>query len=84
MIATAEKVKLTKVDSFLKWAGGKSYLISEIVNLLPKAGTLIEPFAGSMVISLNATDKYKNFIVADSNADLMGACHFCAPSRPLR
>jgi DNA adenine methylase len=61
----------TKNNAILKWAGGKSALLDEIFTLLPKGETLLEPFAGSMVVSLNAVDKYENVIVADANADLI-------------
>jgi DNA adenine methylase len=71
VIGIIKEAKSTKIDSFLKWAGSKSALLEEIFNLLPKSDTLIEPFCGSMVVSLNATDKYKNIIVADSNSDLI-------------
>lgn len=35
-------------------AGGKIDLLPEMLGLLPKGNTLIEPFAGSMAVSLNA------------------------------
>jgi DNA adenine methylase len=55
--------------SFLKWAGGKSKLLPHILPEIEQDGILIEPFAGSAVVSLNATNKKK--VVADYNLDLI-------------
>jgi DNA adenine methylase len=57
------------VTPFLKWAGGKTALLPEVLGLLPKGDTLIEPFAGSMAVSLNAD--FANYIVSDTNVDLI-------------
>lgn len=54
----------------LKWAGAKTRLVTRILSLLPKGTTrLIEPFAGSAVVSLNA--QVPKFILADINKDLI-------------
>lgn len=62
--------KTTKIKSFLKWAGGKSSLLDEIISKIPQDTTrFIEPFAGSMVVSLNVN--CPNIIINDTNIDLI-------------
>lgn len=58
-----------RVRPFLKWAGGKYRVLDEILPRLPAGQRLIEPFAGSAAVSLNAT--FPSALVADSNADLI-------------
>lgn len=63
---------------FLKWAGGKTQLIGDIENALPKKFiankfTYIEPFVGSGAILfwiLNNFPKVKKAVINDINADL--------------
>lgn len=55
--------------SFLKWAGNKYSSLDNILAVLPKASRLIEPFAGSGVIFLNAD--YPQFIIGEENTDLI-------------
>jgi len=55
--------------SFLKWAGNKYQILDRIKEVLPKGNRLIEPFAGSGVVSLN-TD-YDKCLLADNNVDLI-------------
>lgn len=55
--------------SFLKWAGGKFQLLPRILPLLPTNRRLIEPFAGSGVVWLNAGNR--ECLVADANPDLI-------------
>jgi DNA adenine methylase len=59
----------SRVRPFLKWAGGKFRVLDEILPRLPGGSRLIEPFAGSAAVSLNAG--YSSGIVADSNRDLI-------------
>ena len=54
---------------FLKWAGGKSRVLSRIQQVLPKGKRLIEPFVGSGSVFLN-TD-YESYLAADINPDLI-------------
>lgn len=54
---------------FLKWAGGKYKIINHILNALPKGEQLIEPFAGSGAVFLNAD--FDEYLIADTNADLI-------------
>jgi DNA adenine methylase len=64
---------------FLKWAGGKTQLISEIEKSLPyeianKKFTYIEPFVGSGAVlfwMLNNFPKLKKAIINDINSDLI-------------
>lgn len=63
---------------FLKWAGGKTQLIGDIENVLPKKFvskkfTFIEPFVGSGAIlfwMLNNFPKIEKAVINDINADL--------------
>ncbi len=55
---------------FLKWAGGKYKIIDHILKSLPKGDLLVEPFAGSGAVFLNAN--YDHYLIADVNADLIG------------
>lgn len=53
------------MKSVIKWAGGKSQLIPEIINRLPNKfldsiTTYIEPFIGSATVLLNIIDKFPN------------------------
>ena len=53
----------------LKWAGGKYGLLDDILSALPAGERLIEPFAGSAVVSLNVDTP--RVWVNDRNADLI-------------
>lgn len=54
---------------FLKWAGSKYRIIDRVLKNLPKGKRLIEPFAGSGAVFLNA--QFDSYLVADTNADLI-------------
>lgn len=56
---------------FLKWAGGKYRLLDKILPELPAGDRLVEPFAGSASVFLNAPS-FKEALVCDINPDLMG------------
>ena len=61
---------------FLKWAGGKTQLISEIQQNLPRSpiDTYIEPFVGSGAVLfwvLSEFDKLKKAVINDINEDLI-------------
>lgn len=60
---------MTKIRSFLKWAGGKYNCLDQIISTLPPAARLIEPFAGSGVIFMNAN--YPIYLLGESNEDLI-------------
>lgn len=60
---------MDKHRAFLKWAGGKYRLISDIQPHLPQKACLIEPFVGAGSVFLN-TD-FDKYILADVNPDLI-------------
>jgi DNA adenine methylase Dam len=55
---------------FLKWAGGKFSLLSELDRHIPAGKRLIEPFVGGGSVFLNS-DKHESFLLADVNPDLI-------------
>lgn len=59
----------SKHRAFLKWAGGKYRLISDIQTHLPKKACLVEPFVGAGSVFLN-TD-FERYLLADVNPDLI-------------
>ena len=54
---------------FLKWAGGKTRLVSTIQGLLPLSGRLIEPFMGSGAVFMGVPRE--SYLGSDINADLI-------------
>lgn len=57
---------------FLKWAGGKTQLLNDLIPLIPDySGKYIEPFVGGGALFF-ATQP-KNSIIADSNPELINA-----------
>ena len=74
---------------FLKWAGGKTQLISEIERLMPleiknNKFTYIEPFVGSGAVMfwiINNFPKLERVIINDINIDLMNVYNIIA-SKP--
>jgi len=59
-----------KIDSFLKWAGGKSKLLPFLFKHFPKKfDRFIEPFFGGGTVGLNV--ECDNIIVNDVNPDLI-------------
>ncbi|WP_392989732.1 Dam family site-specific DNA-(adenine-N6)-methyltransferase [Serratia ureilytica] len=57
------------IRSLLKWPGGKSRVIPELLPHLPKTDCLVEPFVGGASVFLN-TD-YRRYVLADINPDLI-------------
>jgi DNA adenine methylase len=58
----------------LKWAGGKTRLVSRITARLPKSiDTYYEPFVGGAAVffSLAATGRFRQAILSDRNRDLV-------------
>lgn len=60
---------MQKLRPFLKWAGSKYNCLNLILKALPPGNRLVEPFAGSGVVSLNA--KYPSHLLGESNADVV-------------
>ena len=52
----------------MKWAGGKFRVLDEILPRLPRGDRLIEPFAGSAAVALNAG--FECAQVSDYNSDI--------------
>ncbi|XYQ53195.1 DNA adenine methylase [Pectobacterium carotovorum] len=57
------------IRPFIKWAGGKTRVLPDLLPLLPKGNCLVEPFVGGASVFLN-TD-YPSYVLADINADLI-------------
>ncbi|MFC6949487.1 DNA adenine methylase [Paraburkholderia dipogonis] len=55
---------------FLKWVGGKSRLLSNIIPELPAGQRLIEPFVGGGAVFLN-TEGFEQYFLGDSNKHLV-------------
>jgi DNA adenine methylase len=59
-----------KVTPFLKWAGGKRWLVNEFINYLPRSyNNYIEPFLGSGAIFFSLQPKRS--LLTDSNISLI-------------
>ena len=78
MSVIAEKQRLAK--PFLKWAGGKGQLLTEIERRLPQGlkteeiDTYVEPFVGGGAVFFYIAQRYegiKNFYLFDINNDLV-------------
>jgi DNA adenine methylase len=62
------------IPKFVKWAGGKTQLINQLVPLLPKNfNRYIEPFVGGGALLFYILQKYpdKEVIISDVNKELM-------------
>ncbi|OAT26556.1 methyl-directed repair DNA adenine methylase [Buttiauxella ferragutiae ATCC 51602] len=57
------------IRSLVKWPGGKSRVIPDLLPHLPKADCLVEPFVGGASVFLN-TD-YRRYVLGDINPDLI-------------
>lgn len=60
---------MNKVRPIFKWAGGKYNCIEQVVQTLPDAQRLIEPFTGAATVFFNTT--YQNYWLAEQNSDLI-------------
>ncbi|HBQ3059775.1 TPA: Dam family site-specific DNA-(adenine-N6)-methyltransferase [Klebsiella pneumoniae] len=57
------------IKSPIKWAGGKTRAMPELLKHLPKADCLIEPFVGSGTVFMNT--EYRSYVLCDSNPNLI-------------
>lgn len=57
------------IKSPVKWAGGKTRVMPELLKHLPKADCLIEPFVGSGTVFMNT--EYRRYVLCDSNRALI-------------
>ncbi|AWN09003.2 DNA adenine methylase [Salmonella phage SPAsTU] len=58
------------IRPILKWMGGKTRVLPELLKVLPEADYFVEPFVGAGSVFLNTT--YPNYILSDTNPDLIG------------
>ncbi len=61
---------------FLKWAGGKTALLSELLQVAPKQiATYYEPFVGggALFFALQAEGRFQRAVLSDSNKELINA-----------
>lgn len=61
---------------FLKWAGGKTALLPELLKAAPKRiETYYEPFVGggALFFALQAEDRFERAVLSDSNEELINA-----------
>jgi DNA adenine methylase len=65
------------IKSFIKWAGGKKYLLPKFDTILKEKdfsqASFFELFGGSGVLSLNSTDKFKKVYLNDINKEIINA-----------
>lgn len=57
------------IKSPVKWAGGKTRVMPELLKHIPKADCLIEPFVGSGTVFMNT--EYRRYALCDSNSALI-------------
>lgn len=76
------------VKPVLRWAGGKSWLISKIRELIPiQANSYIEPFVGSAALFLDTIKRetsFTEFYLSDINKELVrqvSLYHLCCQTR---
>src|SRR5881296_1459684 len=65
-----------RANPFLKWAGGKTQLLHELENRVPRRfGTYFEPFlgGGALFFHLYGAGKIRRAILSDSNWELINA-----------
>lgn len=61
------------IRPFLKWPGNKFRCITHIIDNLPNAKRLIEPFTGSGAVFLNTP--YEEYLLAEKNLHLVNLYH---------
>lgn len=69
-----QQLKVHRVPTFLKWAGGKTQLLYVFKEFIPKHfNRYFEPFLGSGAVFFFVKQKYnhKDFILSDTNEELI-------------
>ncbi|MCX8578930.1 Dam family site-specific DNA-(adenine-N6)-methyltransferase, partial [Gilliamella sp. B2717] len=66
-----EEKRMTVQKSFLKWVGGKSRIIDQLLPHLPVSNSLrlVEPFVGAGNVFVNTN--YNRYLLSDKNSDLI-------------
>lgn len=57
------------IRSLVKWPGGKSRVMPELLPVLPKGDCLVEPFVGGASVFINT--EYRRYVLGDINPDLI-------------
>jgi DNA adenine methylase len=73
-LADGALLSVSQPSPFLKWAGGKTQLLTQFSKLYPKSfNNYFEPFlgAGAVFFELRGTHRIKKAYLNDSNKDLM-------------
>lgn len=74
LATTANTCEIVHVRPFIKWVGGKSQLLNEILKLIPKQyGRYFEPFLGGGAVYFGLIANNKESYLCDLNANLVGA-----------
>lgn len=71
---TAATEIVTPAHACVKWCGGKTFLLSEILKRLPeKISTYYEPFlgGGAVFFALASERRFKRAVIGDANEELM-------------
>ena len=66
----------SSITTFVKWAGGKSQLLEQLIECSPKAfNTYYEPFlgGGALFFKLCSLGRIKRAVISDLNQDLINA-----------
>lgn len=74
--APQEEEKLPPAHPFVKWAGGKRQLVSQLLQILPpKINTYFEPFVGggAVFFALANEGRFERAVLNDWNAELVSA-----------
>ena len=67
-----ERYKIPSCHPFVKWAGGKSQLLPQIMHYFPQKFTrYFEPFLGGGAVFFHIAPYSRNAILSDINADLI-------------
>jgi DNA adenine methylase len=70
--ASLSGARVKEPAPFVKWAGGKRALLSQLIARLPATfGTYFEPFAGGGALFFAANDRITEAVLSDSNLELV-------------